>query len=478
MKTLFQFFGLMLTLVLTSCLPYERFWWSPDGSQAVVKTSEGLHLVKPGQPLGAPFQAGMAEGFPTSASWLADGSGFVIVQGRRVKTWAEARTLLPETEVAEVERLSRGVPGLVESMVAMAGKAESASDVMSRSPLAQEKGMGVAALYCAYERDKASFEAALLKIDAGAEILSDIPKDLGYEVYEIKLVKPGVAVGERAIVRSLRPLLSARVSPKFDHVAYLRFLEKQEVSGVEVCAFSRESGAATVAPVEIAGGVGGSYGWTPDGQSLVVTRPFSGKDELVQRIQSLRLLDEKGALIPQEDRVIVDLALSVMPTQARLEVLPDGRILFAALPATLPVAGTGPDLEPILYTVQGNGENLRPVPAAPGALPVDLSWFVASPDGKRVAVVESGTDVVAVLELETGKTEVISLAHDLWRCRTLPSWKSNTELTFAALDKSGTHPQWMIWSVDGKTRVLSEGWADAAMGEWLEKQQADKKAEL
>jgi len=69
--------------------------------------------------------------------------------------------------------------------------------------------------------------------------------------------------------------------------------------------------------------------------------------------------------------------------------------------------------------------------------------------------------------------EVISPSHPDWQCRTLPAWKSASELTFAAVGKSG-YPEWMLWSKTDGVRTISVKWPAKATGDWL-KQEDPKK---
>ncbi|MCZ7641160.1 MAG: hypothetical protein M5U12_36995 [Verrucomicrobia bacterium] len=95
--------------------------------------------------------------------------------------------------------------------------------------------------------------------------------------------------------------------------------------------------------------------------------------------------------------------------------------------------------------------------------------FAPSPDGQRVAVVEAGTDAVAVLELATGKVSLLSPAHEGWKSRLIPAWRNPHELSFAALPSAtATRPELMLWRVDAPRRVLSEGWPGDVVKPWLE----------
>jgi hypothetical protein len=168
----------------------------------------------------------------------------------------------------------------------------------------------------------------------------------------------------------------------------------------------------------------------------------------------------------------MDLALAILPSPPRLAALPGGRVLFASIPATLPAPSKDVDPEPRLFVISADGKSVQAIPTAPGDLPTNLSFFAVSPDGTRVAVVESATDAVAVVELATGRTEIVSPAHPEWQCRTLPNWRSPTELTFAALSGPEGKPQWMLWSPGKGVRSISDRWLPATTEDWLSRQKA------
>jgi hypothetical protein len=184
-----------------------------------------------------------------------------------------------------------------------------------------------------------------------------------------------------------------------------------------------------------------------------------------QRQRDGTLLEVRGA-----DRLAepATLAMAITLNRPVVQALADGRVVFASQPITLPIVGSGLELEPCLFVISADGAQVRPVPTVRGDLPTNLAYFTVSPDGKSAAVVEGETDAVAVVDLDSGKTAIVSPPHPHWQCRTVPAWKSATELTFAALSGDGNTPTWVLWSRDGGIRSLSGKWPATAAAKWLE----------
>lgn len=464
---------LLPLLLVTGCFPEDRAWWSPKGDRALVRLADGLHLA------GADGQLGPAladTGEVQAVSWLAEGEGFVMLRARVVHRWEEARALLPATEVQSVEALLPLVLPLLEA----AGRDARALDDLMKGLSELQSQRFAAALRLQYERTPAEIETRLQALPKGDEFANALGRpEAGHTLQELLLIRldPQGRVSEaRPLARRLlKPLHLPRVSPKQPLLALLSLDDDGRSSVLEVLPLDGSPGHVVARQVSAA------FDWTPDGRSLVFMAPLGGEGEKLVSLLRLEVVTPSGGLLrprleigpngqPVErrgpDRLgePTSLATALQFNRPLLQVLADGRVLFASLPVTLPAVTPDAELAPRLFLA--DGKTVTAVPTAPGDLPANLGWFTASPDGQRVAVVESETDAVAVVELATGATQILSPAHPGWQCRTLPAWKSATELTFAALHEGA--PGWHLWQSVGDPRVLSGNWPAEALANWLE----------
>ena len=180
-------------------------------------------------------------------------------------------------------------------------------------------------------------------------------------------------------------------------------------------------------------------------------------------------MTDKNQLIAHDALKVKTLATALCPDHPRLAVLPDGRVLFASQTVKLPALHVDGQVDSQLYLLSPDSSQLAVLPTAPGALPAFPGHFALSPDGRKLAVVESNVDAVAVVDIATAQTQLISDPHDNWRCRTLPAWRSSSELTFAAIHDG--RPHWLAWTESAGIRPLSTQWPETMTKEWLEKRE-------
>lgn len=449
-----------VALCLTACLPEERFWWSPSGDRAVISIEGELRLVDADGGLSAlPGGLSIKDALVKGVSWLPDGGGFVCQRTRRIASWEEVRALVPEEEVKAVDALMPAVLPLLEAAAKMAGEAATVEAVLKALPLHDARLFSLA-LRRTFQKDPAAVGRAVQSLPKGVALLAALRVDAaGYDLEEIVLVRlTGPSAAPVSLLRSiLKQAALPKVSPKGDFIACVRLDDTAE--SIELHVLPLDGGAGML----VARKVSGAFDWTPDGRSLVFMAPIGGEGEKLQGIHRVRVIDDGGKLSePGEPRT---LATAVTLNRPALQVLADGRVLFASQPVTLPAAGAETELEPRLYLIAADGRSVQPVPTAPGDLPTNLAHFVASPAGGRIAVVESETDAVAVVETDSGKMQLISPPHPKWQNRTVPAWKSATELSFAALHEG--RPAWMLWSETNGLRCLSASWPSASTAKWL-----------
>lgn len=469
MKTTFQILLTIACFCLASCEPRERAEWSPDGTRAAVLSEQRLYFSdKEGGLSGviADHDDGPGRFLVDAFDWLPDSSGLVVHRVRLTPKWEDLAPLLAPEESARVEALAARVPDLLRAAVAIHGDSDRADQLLGKMAPGESLAMSNA-LRLAMTRDSVAVRAALSEAPGVLASIDGDREALGFLLHEIAVLRPDEAKPSEAIWRGLRGVSSLRVSPKHEVVAAA--FETGEENRYDLQVLSMEGGA----PLLVASSTSRAYDWTPDGVSLVSLSSISKGNGGLVEIERRRVLDENGKVGESLPAAEGDgeLAYAIVAFAPRLAVLPDGAILFASHPAPLPAAADDLGENPRLYRLPADGGTPVAVPTEKGALPMDLGYFVPSPDGRRVAVVESGTDAVAVIDLETGKSELVSPPHGGWKSRVMPSWRNEEEFTYATGEEESGRVRWMLWK-GGKSRDLAKDWPEKITQGWMESKQA------
>lgn len=448
-------------LLLGGCLPEAFIWWSPDGQTAAIRTSEGLRLAGTNGQLSAVILPGEIQ----SAAWLTDGSGLLVSRAWKVKDWAAAEKLIPPEEAAATLRMARAIPDLLRAGLTACGGSSDDLDEKFFKPLGVTRGQ---VLEPAWSCALSLYREKLLAVTAGFTNAAALEAELhsaetnGISICEISILalRQGRPADQpRALIRSLRPLLDPLLSPRHPIVAFRTGEGALKAMGLD--------GKSSMV---VAGENVRSAAWSADGRALI--HVVMGESDKVGEIRSRTVLSSSGDLW-QEAPPAETLAMAIFAADAstRLSVLPDGRVLFASVLVTLPdrASAIHPGAQFFLLDLAKPGTPPVAVVIKEGSLPDDLSAFAPSPDGRFVAVAEGGTDVVAVLELATGKVKIISPAHEGWKSRMIPAWRSRGDLTFAALPSAAAaRPELILWQADAPARVLSKDWPESLIKPWLE----------
>jgi hypothetical protein len=446
-----------LSLVLTAgCNEVEdRLSWSPDGTMAFMRSGDELRLVETNGTISALLVSNVE-----AAAWVPDSHGLVLLRQLTATNWADAARLLPPEEAAAVQSLAKGVPDLLKAALAAADGDSEAIEGKFFKPL-KMKFSELLSPAILYLRD--TQPAALRQASQGCKNPAKLEADLTSlsttkvaEVSVLLIAENRSSGSPRVIERTLTGLQQPRPSPSTPVVAFVRD------NVLIVAPLDGSTNRASVAEK-----VQGVYDWTPDGKSLVyavrLTQNESG-DINLSRIERRSVIDATGALAAGD---VLPLALNGSGFTPRVRCLPNGTILFAGFRQQLPASALATRESRFFLIDPSLGTNAAPtaIPSTPGSLPQDLAAFAPSPDGKRIAIVESGSDVVAVLDVATGVLEVVSPNHDA-KSRTLPAWRGNDELYFAAYS---TRPEVLRWRRGSTSQVFSGTWSDGVVTGLVEK---------
>ncbi len=474
MAAAFLSLALGAVLCLSGCDQEERFWWSPQGDRAAVVISDQLHLVDADGTIGQPLFEKHERTHLGSLSWLPDGGGFVFARTRLIKTWAETLPLIPAEEATLIGETRPLVLPLLKGASRLTDADNALERILTLGTEAKNK-IFQAAVRIEHEQASAEVEKLLEALPKGAKFLEDLKQDeAGFVVSELCLFASAKGAAPRVLCGSLlHTFKKPKVSPAHSIVAFLK--GNDESASLEVLPLEGGSGQT------VENRVNASFDWTPDGRALVFMSPLNHEGDTLQSIRRRTVLQKSGARLKAQGEKQADGSIAQVAEPDRMEaadtlatgimqgggvqVLADGRVLFASSMANLPAVGGAGKSAPHFYLLSADGKSVQPVASAPGGMPAAVSGFAGSPDGKHIAMVENNTDAVTVVEVATGKTQIISPAHPHWQSRTLPAWKSATELTFVAPQNGA--PKWLLWSADKGVRSLSENWPAESTFDWL-----------
>lgn len=445
-------------LLCNGCRPDEGLWWSPDGQVAAVRAPGGLRLANAQGELSPPVLAGEIQ----SAEWLPDGSALLVSRAYEVDDWDSAEALIPSEEAAAMRQLAGAIPDLLKAVLAASGGSLDDMDNTFLRPLGLvSKGDQLEVVFrCALALHKDRILSALAAFPK-ADIL---PETNSIVIHEISIlpIQNGKPAGEaRALVRSLQTLLDPTVSPRHPLAAYRTGDGALKAIGLD----GRNS-------LMVADDDAQSAVWSDN--DLVYVRLVAEESNAFGEIRRRTVISPDGTLFSPDNAPKPEtLALApfdLSSGKTRLRALPNGQILFASvqvqLPARVDLAAEA-QFQFFFLDPRKPGNPIVPVTVTDGSLPADLTTFAVSPDGKRVAIVEGGTDAAAVLEFATRKVEIISAPRGR-KSRLIPAWRNNEELTFAALPAVGSaRSELFLWKSGNQSRKISENWPDEVVKPWL-----------
>jgi len=433
--------GLSLALLAGCNEVEERLAWSPDGSQAVLRADNHLYLMDVDGKL-----SGVVASNVTGAAWLPDGSGLVLTRLLTVWKWKDAESLLPPAEIDACRALAG-------SFLVLGAEGMEQFD-LKRPELASP------AVLLLFDTQSNALHEAVQKSKEPGKLEADLSNLRTTQVAEVSISSLD-GKQTHVIERTLTGLSQARPSPKFPAVAFVR--------GDVLAVAPLDGGTNRVAVTEKSIG---NFDWSPDGRALIYAVRQSDKDASAFQIADINrrhAVDTNGQFAGETQL----LTMNASTFAPRVRCMSDGHVLFAGVSLQLPSRPADQPAARFYLIDPALGTNAAPVaiPASPGALPQDLAAFAPSPDGQQIAIVESGSDAVAVLDVATGELNVVSPKRG-WNSKILPAWRGTNELYFAALSASSTNrPELFRWRKGSAPQAISTNWPDAVVRSLLQKPQ-------
>lgn len=452
-KLLNAVWALAALLLAGGCRVEERMVWAPDGTRAAVRLPEGLCLMDTAGKLSAPLASNV-----TAVAWLPDSRGLVLVRSTAVATWAEGARLLPSNETATVEALARGLLDTLKGALAAADGDASAIEEKFLKPLNFAGSEFVTpALVCLYDAQSDELIKMIRSARNHVELEKSLAESHSFAVNELAVyrLEGGVPL---VLERTLADLSAPRPAPTSPVVAFLR--------GTQLILAPLAGGTNRLVAAENAVGI---HDWTPEGRALVYAAYAGEKWEAnavnLFRVERRTVLDEHGVPVAGDVLPLAQGAANFVP---RVRCLPDGRVLFASLALQLPASGNAKPAARF-YLVRDTEPAPVAIPTPVDALPQDLSSFVPSADGRRIALADSGDDQVSVVEIASGALETVA-PQRVGKSRTLPAWRGTNELYFAAFPTAGAQrPEWLRWSPGAAPQVISGAWNTGSVTNLVEK---------
>jgi len=461
--------GCALAVAAAGCEPRYRIVWSPDGSAAAVIAADGLRFCDGDGRLGDVQAADIAQ-----VRWLGgpkapdSSKRLIVVQVEQLKTWQALRPYLPpkaaERAIADANDILRQVRAYKGDWDKFELKTAPADFLAS----------------LVYLRENHAKELAE-KVGKKWEEL----KDVGKPLHVVRLCERTGALAARpgaVLHRELRDIAEIRPAP--DGGAYAFAAKGEALFGEDPNALILFAAAAkeAAAPLRAADDVAIWFDWSLDGRELLYAVAHMEKQPQPTGTWDLRLASLVRQQVRSSDGAVLAAAksrgnvalLARQHDRTRVRCLPDGSLLLAAIDLRLP--RVQPPEAPSLWRISADGKAIRDILRADAnGPPMTADLFGPGPDGALVSV-PGPEGQVSVLNLRDGKLQVAQPKKEGagQTIDTIPVWRSAKQLCFVVPpDPNAPHKraQIVLWSTDGKVKVLSKSWPESAVKGWLTPEQ-------
>ncbi|UCG16537.1 MAG: PD40 domain-containing protein [Phycisphaerales bacterium] len=447
---------LAAAVISVGCLPEKRIVWSPDGKQAAVRAADGLYLCNGDGELSARIAEDVGP-----VAWFHDSRRLLCVEPTEVKTWDE---LAPYWPIESPDQWKALADQLRSEILAYEGDWNDFE--FARENELPTPGMAALILYVRDHRSEGLREKLGEKWD---EIRKWTVPMYHVRVYEIS---DGQARPLSSAFASFEDVVEIRVSPDGRNVALLVGDSVLEAGGrLFVMSADGES-----TPRMVAEAASMFPDWSPDGRFLVFARAGTsgGKgtgEPQLGAIVRRQVCTKDGALLAEFPGA-EELASGLFYAWMRVRCLRDGRILFTAHEVSLPCSTKDTPQDLALFALD---PDKRPTVArvttrqAQPELGEGIGFFEVSPDETKIAV-PGDKGAVMVYKLVSGHVETVRTGWEFeGDLPTLPVWRSDDELCFAAPGESPNRAEIVLWSEKG-ARPLSKQWPASVVEGFLTKE--------
>lgn len=451
-----------LLLLTAGCDLHDFIHWAPDGQHAFVQGADGTWLIDSSSKILGPATDARA--------WLPDSRHVIVDRAVKPTNWNEYAQLIGTDGV---DRVTEAADHLVKVIQDYHGALSNFTESVSYKKWEQIERVGetyngtwlIQPVVFYLRQTNPEVVAPFFKgMSAKVEINPDWFNPDIHEIV-IRNVLPSEPSADELLARFPVDILWTSASPNGQVIAFAA--ETPGYPSLYVVSRTANTHATFVDE-----GVT-EADWSTDGQNLVyakTTVPYEWLSKSVQlgTITSRRVCGTNGQMLadfpPAKDLAGLLLGANV----TRVACLPDGRVLFAALPVHLPAITADMPSQLTLYALlAGATQSVASVvlPADVERLPNRVDRFILSPDKKKVAI-PGNAGQVSILFLDSGKLVPLQ-ADDVYTNtqnsdQLIPSWRNANEIALAvpAGDPVGStnRAEVVLMNLSGGKTAISRSW--------------------
>lgn len=439
------------TLWSLACWTDPRVVWSPDGRQAAVVATDGLHFSDEKGTLSPMLVPGVAR-----AVWFADSERLVLVKRKELRGFAPLAAMLGPEQTQDLVDMAEVV---WQQMQAPAGPMDASDRIFAMTglglglPFSDTEDVETAIGWYLLEHHGAAIREKL-GTNASLDDLSSITVN---SLVVARLVDGRLEVGA-PLYSGLDHFVDIRPAPDGAAVAFVTQVE----AGIErdfLTAHIVSTDGSEPATV-VATPTGGYLDWSSDGRSLWYFDVWNDDDRnpeiYIGALTEHEVLDRSGRIkVAPSGSWRVSVMFS---KESRVRSIADGRVMFDASEMRFPAvlsdeALTDRDQLFIFDRTRATLTSVIPNDHL-ARLPVSLAAFEPSPDSAHV-LIGGGLGDLWIMCIPDGTLEHIETGFEHSDHVDMPSWRSSGE--FVYLKKVGSRREVVLRRGDSE-RVLSAAW--------------------